>query len=118
MFIKNYKFPSSKSVSVFATRNAIVSYENRKTSPNVFLFGSDENFVLLNGFKLRSGRNLNQADVQSARNVCLIGYDVAKKLFNDNPDRAVNAIIRVQNIPYRVAGVLDSRVDQPCWCSK
>ena len=109
MFIKNYKFPSSKSVSVFATRNAIVSYENRKTSPNVFLFGSDENFVLLNGFKLRSGRNLNQADVQSARNVCLIGYDVAKKLFNDNPDRAVNAIIRVQNIPYRVAGVLDSR---------
>ncbi|HEY5773510.1 MAG TPA: ABC transporter permease [Chitinophagaceae bacterium] len=109
MFIKNYKFPSSKSVSVFATRNAIVSYENKKTSPNVFLFGSDENFVLLNGFKLRSGRNLNQADVQSARNVCLIGYDVAKKLFNDNPDRAVNAIIRVQNIPYRVAGVLDSR---------
>ena len=109
MFIKNYKFPSSKSVSVFATRNAIVSYENQKTSPNVFLFGSDENFVLLNGFKLRSGRNLNQADVQSARNVCLIGYDVAKKLFNDNPDRAVNAIIRVQNIPYRVAGVLDSR---------
>lgn len=109
MFIKSYKFPSSKSVSVFATRNAIVSYENKKTSPNVFLFGSDENFVLLNGFKLRSGRNLNQADVQSARNVCLIGYDVAKKLFNDNPDRAVNAIIRVQNIPYRVAGVLDSR---------
>src|SRR5829696_5415222 len=52
IFIKNYKFPSSKSVSVFASRNAIVSYENRKTSPNVFLFGSDENFVILNGFKI------------------------------------------------------------------
>jgi putative ABC transport system permease protein len=109
LFLKNFKFPSQKSVSVFATRNAIISYETKKTSPNVFLLGGDENYVILNGFKLRAGRNLNSVDVQSARNVCLIGYDVAKNLFNDNPDRAVNAIIRVQNIPYRVAGVLDSR---------
>lgn len=110
LFRKNYRFPdASTSASVFASRNAIVSYDTKKTSPNVFLFGGDENFVLLNGFKLRGGRNLNIADIQSTRNVCLLGYDVAKNLFNENPDRAVNAIIRVQNIPYRVAGVLDSR---------
>ena len=109
MFIKNYKFPSSKGLSVFATRNAIASYEAKKTSPNVIVFGGDENFLVLNGFKIRAGRNLNQVDVQSARNVCILGYDIAKKLFPLNPDRAVNAIIRVQNIPYRVIGVLDSR---------
>jgi len=109
MFIKNYKFPSTKGLSVFATRNAIISHETRKTSPNVLLFGGDENYVILNGFKIRSGRNLNQADVQSARNVCMIGYDVAKALFNENPDKAVNQIVRVQNIPYRVIGVLDAR---------
>jgi len=109
IFFKNYKFPSQISISVFGTRNAIASYETKKTSPNVFLFGGDENYVILNGFKIRAGRNMNIADVQSARNVCLLGYDVAKVLFNDNPDRAVNAIIRVQNIPYRVAGVLESR---------
>jgi len=109
VFIKNYKFPSSKSISVFATRNAIASYETKKTSPNVLIFGGDENYLVLNGFKLRVGRNLNQADVQSGRNVCLLGYDIAKKLFPTNPDRAVNAIIRVQNIPYRVTGVMDSR---------
>jgi len=101
MFVKNFKFPSSKGVSVFATRNAIASYETKKTSPNVLLFGGDENYMILNGYKLRSGRNLNQADVQSARNVCIVGYDVAKKLFSQNPDRAVNTVIRVQNIPYR-----------------
>ena len=109
IFLKNFKFPSSRSISVFGTRNAIASFEAKKTSPNVFLFGGDENFVILNGYKLRSGRNLNKVDVQSARNVCLLGYDVAKKLFNANPDRAVNQIIRVQNIPYRVVGVMDSR---------
>lgn len=109
MFVRNYKFPSSKGLSVFATRNAIASYETKKTSPNVFVFGGDENWVVLNGFKIRVGRNLNQADVQSARNVCILGYDVAKKLFPANPDRALNAIIRVQNIPYRVIGILESR---------
>ena len=109
VFLKNFNFPSTRGVSIFATRNAIVSFENKKSSPNVLVFGGDENYVILNGFKIRAGRNLNQADIQSARNVCLIGYDVAKKLFKDNPDKAVNMIIRVQNIPYRVAGVLDSR---------
>ena len=109
MFVQNFKFPSSKGVSVFATRNAIASYETKKTSPNVLLFGGDENYMILNGYKLRAGRNLNLADVQSARNVCIVGYDVAKKLFSENPDKAVNTIIRVQNIPYRIIGVLDSR---------
>lgn len=109
MFLKNYKFPSTKSMSIFATRNAIVSYETKKTSPNVLLFGGDENYVILNGFKIRAGRNLNQADVQSGRNVCLIGNDIVKNLFNNKPEKAVNAIIRVNSIPYRVAGVLDVR---------
>lgn len=109
MFLQNYKFPSTRGISVFATRNSIASYQAKKTSPNVLLFGGDENFVILNGFKIRSGRNLNQADVQSARNVCVLGYDVASKLFKENPDRAVNMVIRVQDIPYRVIGVLDSR---------
>ena len=109
IFVKNYKFPSSKGLSVFATRNAIASYETKKTSPNVIVFGGDENYLVLNGFKIRVGRNLNQADVQSGRNVCIIGEDIAKKLFPTNTDRAVNAIIRVQNIPYRVIGVLESR---------
>jgi len=108
-FRKYYKFPATTSISVFANRNALVSFETKKTSPNVFLFGGDENYVLLNGFKLYAGRNLNMADIQSARYVCLLGYDVAKNLFNDKPEKAVNAIIRVQNIPYRVVGVLDSR---------
>jgi putative ABC transport system permease protein len=109
LFVKNYHFPSSRGISVFANRNATISYESQKTNPNIFLFGGDESFVVLNGFKILAGRNLNQADLQSARYVCLLGYDVAKKLFRDKPELAVNQVVRVQNIPYRVAGVLDTR---------
>jgi putative ABC transport system permease protein len=109
IFVKKFDFPSTKSISIFGNRNNIVSHETRKTSPNVMLFGGDENYLLLNGFSLQAGRNLNQMDVQTGRNVCIIGYDVAKKLFKEGIERSVNAVIRINNIPYRVLGVLESR---------
>lgn len=109
LFVKRYDFPSVKSISIFGNRNNIASYETRKTSPNVTIFGGDENYLLLNGFSLQMGRNLNRMDVQTGRNVCLLGYDVAKKLFREGIERAVNAVIRVNNTPYRVLGVMESR---------
>jgi putative ABC transport system permease protein len=108
-FVQRFDFPGIKSISIFGNRNNIVSYQSRKTSPNVMLFGGDENYVMLNGFSILYGRNLNTMDVQSGRNVCLLGYDVAKKLFKEGIERAVNSVIRLNNIPYRVLGVLDSR---------
>jgi putative ABC transport system permease protein len=109
LFRQNYKFRSTTGISVFANRNSLIAYETKKTSPNVLLFGADENYLALNGFEILSGRNMNLTDVQSGRYVCLLGYDVAKKFFKDRAEKAVNAIIRVQNIPYRVIGVLASR---------
>ncbi len=109
LFEKRFTFPSIKSISVFGNRSNIVSYRERKTSPNVMLFGSDENFLQLNGFTLRSGRNLNTADVQTGRNVCMLGYDVAKNLFKEDVDKAVNAVVQINNIPFRVLGVMGSR---------
>ena len=109
LFVKIYHFPSTKSVSIFGNRNNIVSHETRKTSPNVMLFGGDENYLLLNGFSLAYGRNLNIMDVETGRNVCLLGYDIAKKLFKEGIERSVNTVVRINNIPYRVIGVMESR---------
>jgi putative ABC transport system permease protein len=90
-------------------RNTIISHEERKTSPNVILLGGDENYLLLNGFTLADGRNINRTEVQAGSNVCLLGYDVANKLFKTGIEKATNAMIRVNDIPFRVAGVLESR---------
>lgn len=108
-FVQRFDFPSVKSISLFGNRNNIVSHENRKTSPNVFMFGGDENYLMLNGFTLLSGRNINKLDVRTSRNVCILGYDVAKKLFKQGAERAVNSVVRINNVPYRVVGVLESR---------
>lgn len=110
LFIKRYQFPGATAgISTFTGRNNIVSYQSLKTSPNVFLFGGDENYLFLNGFALDAGRNFSRQEVQSSQNVCLLGYDVASKLFKLDRSLALNHIVRLNDVPYRVIGVLASR---------
>jgi putative ABC transport system permease protein len=109
LFIKNYNYPATIGLTLFGNRNAIASRDDRKTSPNVTLFAGDANYLVLNGFTLSEGRNFSSMEIQSGANVCLIGYDIAKKLFPEGPGRIANAQIRVNSIPYRVVGVMGSR---------
>jgi putative ABC transport system permease protein len=108
-FADRYHFDATVGVSAFASRNAIVNYGTQKTTPNVFLFGGDENYITLNGFTINNGRNFTRQEVQNASNVCLLGYDVASKLFKDRLPAAVNQVVRINGIPYLVLGVLGSR---------
>ena len=108
-FKQAYKFPAQIGLSMFGTNNATINFENKKTNPTVRLMGGDDNFVDLNGYKIAGGRNLNDLDVQSGRNVCLLGKTVASTLFGDNAERPVDKIVRVNGIPFRVIGVLDEK---------
>lgn len=105
-FKQAFTFPAQVGLSIYGGNNATVIYENKKTNPTVRVSGGDDNYVDLNGYKLSAGRNLNNLDVESGRNVCLLGKDVATTLFGDNTDRPVEKIVRINNIPYRVIGVL------------
>lgn len=108
-FLGMFHYPSTKSISIFGNRNNIASYKDRKTSPNLMMFGGDENYLQLNGFSLAAGRNMNKTDVTAGSNICLLGYDVAKKLFPQGIERSVNTVVNINNIPFRVLGVLGSR---------
>lgn len=105
-FKQYYHFPSQVSINIMGPRDAIVSFENKKTNPNTWVFGGDENYTSLNGFTILYGRDLNSLDIQSGRNVCIIGKDVANKFFGENLERPIDRIIRINNIPFRVIGTL------------
>lgn len=109
MFVARYAFPATTSLSIFGNRNNLVSYGNRKTSPNVLIFGGDENYLRLNGFDILAGRNIGRLEVRSGQNVCLLGYDVAVKLFPGGATASVNKVVRINGLPFRVLGVLKSR---------
>jgi putative ABC transport system permease protein len=108
-FKKTYHFPAMVSTNIMGDRNAIISYKSEKTNPNVWVVGGDENYTGLNGFSVFYGRDLNTLDVQSSRNVCLIGKDVATRFFGESYERPIDKIIRINNIPFRVIGTLKSK---------
>ena len=109
-FKDNYGFNRAQ-VSVYRRGNGNneLHYKNYKTNPQVTMWGGDENYLGVNGYQLNLGRNLNNVDLQSGRNVCLIGSNVATKLFPNNPEKSVYKVILVGGKPYRVVGLLKSK---------
>ncbi|MDB5192367.1 MAG: transporter permease [Segetibacter sp.] len=105
-FKENFNFPAKVGVQLGGPSNIIVKYGNKETNPDVRSTGGDENFLEINNYGLEVGRNFNRLDVESGRNVCMLGNDVAKKLFPKNTEQAVDQVIRVANLPYRVIGIL------------
>lgn len=108
MFKDRYKFPAKVSLSV-NYRQVIVSYENEESNPNIMLIGTDANYLTLSGYTLSEGRNFNLLDVQNGKNVCIIGSSVAEKFFWDHPADALNKMLNVAGIQYRVIGILKNK---------
>jgi putative ABC transport system permease protein len=108
-FLERFQYPAKVSVTLSGATDAVVSLGDKKTNPNVRIQGGNENYLELNGYDLATGRNLHSLDIRSGRNVCLIGSEVATKFFGDNPERPLERIIHINNLPYRVVGVLASK---------
>jgi putative ABC transport system permease protein len=107
-FKERLAFPALVSISIRGPRNVTVNNEKLKTNPNVVVQGGDENYLLLSGYTLSAGRNFNKLDVESGRSVCVLGNSVAKKIFG-KPEKAVDKIIKVANIKYRIIGILKDK---------
>jgi len=109
-FKQNFNFPSAK-VSIYrrGPGGQEVNYKDKKTNPQIVVWGGDENYLQVTGYVIEMGRNLNDLDQQSGRNVCLIGSNVAKTLFGDRPDKSIDKIVRIGGLPYRVIGLLKSK---------
>jgi putative ABC transport system permease protein len=105
LFKQMYEYPADVSIGLNGPRNQIVNFENKKTNPTVSLNGGDENYLQLNGYEIAYGRNFNRNDVLSSTDICIIGKDVAFKLFGAKYDRALEKVIRVGKNKYRVIGI-------------
>jgi len=61
-------------------------------------------FQQIRDWEVAQGRFLHEGDMESAAKVAVIGQTVARQLFGS--DDALDAVIRIRNIPFRVVGVL------------
>ncbi len=95
-------------ISAFAqTRGATVEFLEKKTDPDVNLYGADENYLLTQKINILSGRNFSKPDIDYNQKVCVIGKDLANELFNGaNP---LGKTVKVKNAKYEIIGTTEPR---------
>ena len=64
-FRDRFNFPGAKvSIALRGPSSIVVNNNKRKTNPEVNIFGGDENYLELNGYKIAYGRNITGAEVE------------------------------------------------------
>jgi putative ABC transport system permease protein len=95
------------SVSTAISGTSEVKFQSKKTNPNTQVIGVDDNFLGIKGYKLESGRNFSNNDLESAMNVAIIGSDLKGLLF-DKID-PLNKEITTMGMKYKIIGVLEKK---------
>jgi putative ABC transport system permease protein len=89
----------------FGTGEASAGAE--RTNPDVRLLGVSPEVFAARNWTVADGRALLEGDADSARAVCVLGANLAKKLFPHTPP--VGQEVKFHNLNYTVVGVLESR---------
>ena len=108
-FREKYEYPSKVATSMWASRSATIKYADKKTNPNVMVDGWDENKMDVDGFELELGRNFTANEAVNGGRKVIIGQDVVNKLFDRKSEKALNEIISIGSIKYKVIGILASK---------
>ncbi len=103
-FKKRFQFPARVSIYIWGTGRATVRYQSEKTNPNISILGADDNYLSMNGKDLSKGRNFTPIELQNGRQVVILGYNVARKLFPE--ESAVDEMVRIGSASFKVIGVL------------
>ena len=84
--------------------NGQAVYNGIKTTPSLTVVGTNGAFLAANAYTLGYGRNLNDEDVELARNVLVVGKMIEKRLFpHESP---IGKVIRLSGHTFTIIGVL------------
>jgi len=84
--------------------NFTVKYADR-SAESVWVVGNNEQSALVRQLIVKDGRFLSAGEVEGARPVCVLGAEMAEKLFPH--ESGVGRRIRINNISFEVIGILD-----------
>ncbi|MGD0955757.1 MAG: ABC transporter permease [Candidatus Acidiferrales bacterium] len=73
--------------------------------------GVSQDYTQIRNWPVVSGSMFSERDVNMAADVCVLGNTVAQQIFGD--DDPVGQMVRVQNLPFRVMGVLLAKGQNP-----
>ncbi len=102
-----HECPAVKCAAPIVESRAQIVYGNRNWVP-MEIFGTTPIYLTIREWQtLHQGEPFTDLDVRNSNRVCVIGQTVAKELFED--ESPIGEIIRVQNVPLKVIGVLSRK---------
>ena len=102
--------PGVKAVSpVVQTRGQLI-YGDQNWAPQS-IRGEGEDYLAVKDWDIVDGAFFTEEDVSAARKVCVVGNTVVENLFGD--ESPVGKTVRIQNMPFRVIGVLGLKGSSP-----
>jgi putative ABC transport system permease protein len=109
LFKERYKAPVITSVNVLISQQATIKFGDKKTNPNIWVMCGDENYIRVGDLQLSYGRALTQPEINSGRNVCIIGSKLAEQLFGKRIERGIGQVINVNSKKYMVSGIFKEK---------
>ncbi|MGI8503879.1 MAG: ABC transporter permease [Hassallia sp.] len=101
--------PSAQIVSAYLQRNSQIVYAGQNSSTPIY--GTDLNYPQVRDIQIQNGRFFNQEELDTAKEVAVIGPTVESTLFTDGGD-PIGKRIRIQGEAYEVIGVTQSKGSQ------
>ena len=99
--------PSLRAAAPVVRARTQIVYGNRNWVPNQ-MSGTTAAFLDIRDWAtLAEGEAFSDRDVRNGSRVCLLGQTIAKELFEG--EAAIGKVIRVNNVPLRVVGVLGKK---------
>ena len=84
-----------------------IQTQYKRSSPDVRLYGETPGSFPARNWVVQDGRGIADADVEGARDVCVLGNSLAKTIFPTGP--AVGERVKIDGLNYTVVGVLQAK---------
>ena len=83
----------------------VIRYRDKKTNPDILVFGATPEFQTANNYFVGEGRFLNNSDVEYNRKVVVLGLDIVETLFpHSNP---IGQLVRVGAHKMKIVGTME-----------
>jgi putative ABC transport system permease protein len=100
------EMPMAQSIAPLVIHSQAISYRN-KDSSGVRVIGSTDQFIAIRGFTLAQGRFLSSIESEAGRAVCVLGTNVANRLFTH--ESPIGKTVQLGHYPVQVIGVIEKQ---------
>lgn len=99
------------SLSLTASFNSKIKYQNQETNPNIKVLGVEEDYLKTANYEISAGRNFTPNDIRMNLPLAVVGYDIVKDLFleSDLEGRGLGKTISIDGKPFKIVGELKKK---------